>query len=160
MSDELTFVDTNVLLYAYDRSAGNKYETARSLLATLWQARAGVLSTQVLQEFYVNVTRKIPTPVTRRNARDLLQAYAAWPVVVIDGLDIQAATEIEDRYRLAFWDALIVRAAIKTNAEVLLSEDLHPGARIRDLRVENPFLHGGPARPQSDVDRRDPDAEG
>jgi len=155
-----TFVDTNVLVYAHDVDAGRKREVASSLLRQLWTDREGVLSTQVLQEFYVNVTRKIPTPVTRRNARDLLQAYAAWPVVVIDGLDIQAATEIEDRYRLAFWDALIVRAAIKTNAEVLLSEDLHPGARIRDLRVENPFLHSGPATPQSGVDRRDPDAEG
>ena len=137
-----TFVDSNILVYAHDVDAGRKREIAASRLRQLWTDRDGVLSTQVLQEFYVNVTHKIAKPVPRREARDLLKSYAAWQVVGIDAADIQTATEIEERHRLGFWDALIVAAAAKASAEMLLSEDFSDGARIGDLRIENPFARG------------------
>ena len=139
MSDELTFVDTNVLLYAYDRSAGNKYETARSLLATLWQARAGVLSTQVLQEFYVNATRKLPRPLRPPQARGIVARYATWPVHRVEVADILAASEYEQRHSLSFWDALVVVAAERLGAVWLVSEDLRHGLVVAGMRVQNPF---------------------
>src|SRR3972149_5961473 len=138
-----TFVDTNVLVYAHDVDAGEKRDLASSRLRQLWADRDGVLSTQVLQEVYVNVTRKIRTPVSRQDARDLLKAYAVWPLVVTDAADIQTAVGIEEQHRLGFWGALIVAPALKANAGVLLSEVLHATAKLRGIRVENPFTWTG-----------------
>ena len=73
-----TFVDTNILVYAHDADAGRRHDVASALVRQLWDARDGVLSTQVLQEFYVTVTRKIPKPISRKDARDLVQTYTAW----------------------------------------------------------------------------------
>jgi predicted nucleic acid-binding protein len=133
------FLDTNVLVYAHDTDASDKRAVALELTRSLWDAREGALSTQVLQEFYVNMTAKIPARVSTRAARDLVRAYSAWHVVGVDATDILEASELQERSRLSFWDALIVTAALKANADVLFTEDLHPKTRIRGLEVRNPF---------------------
>ena len=98
-----------------------------------------MLSTQVLQEFYVNVTRKIPTPLEPGVAREVMRSYAAWPVATPGVVEIVRASEIEELYKLSFWDALIVVAAHHIGAARLLSEDLNPGQRIEGVLIENPF---------------------
>ncbi len=133
------FVDSNVLIYAHDIDAGEKRERASGVLETLWESRMGVLSTQVLQEFYVNVTRKIPTPLERTTAREILRHYRSWQTERIDPADVLRASEIEEAHGLNFWDALIVVAAAKGGAERLLSEDLNPGQVIEGVAIENPF---------------------
>jgi predicted nucleic acid-binding protein len=137
MNDK-TFVDTNVLIYAHDADAGPKYEIARDTLRDLWSRRAGVLSTQVLQEFYVNVTRKIATPLPKSTARAVVDSYAVWCVDTTPA-EISAAFRIEDEGGIGFWDALIVAAARKAGAARIMSEDLNPGQIIAGVRIENPF---------------------
>ena len=139
MSAEPTFVDTNVLLYAHDRSAGRKHEVARALLAALWGTREGVLSTQVLQEFYVNATRKLPRPVAPARARTIVSRYATWPVMRIEPADVLAASELEVRHRLSFWDALIVVSAARAGAGSIVTENLQHGRTLAGVRIVNPF---------------------
>jgi predicted nucleic acid-binding protein len=109
------------------------------LIQNLWDAREGALSTQVLQEIYVNMTATIPARVSMRATRNLVRAYSAWHVVGVDATDILEASELQGRQRRSFWNALIVTAALKANADVLFTEDLYPKARIRGLEVRNPL---------------------
>jgi predicted nucleic acid-binding protein len=141
MSDR-TFVDTDVLIYAHDVDAKAKHEIAKRVLRELWRQRTGALSLQVLQEFYVNVTRKIPSPLTKREARPVVESYGAWCVETTRE-EIATAFRLEDECRIGFWDALIVAAALKSGAARILSEDLNPGQTIAGIRIENPF--SGPA---------------
>lgn len=138
MNDKV-FVDTNVLLYAHDLDAGQKRTIAVALLKDLWARRRGVLSTQVLQEFYVNVTRKIPVPLSPVVAREVVRAYCMWQVEVLGPDVILRASEIEERHELSFWDALIITAAVQGHAAKILSEDLNPGQTIQGVLIENPF---------------------
>ena len=138
MSDKV-FVDSNVLIYAHDVDAAGKHQIARDVIEDLWSSRLGVLSTQVLQEFYVNVTRKIPTPLERWQARAVVAAYAAWQVESIGPNEILAASELEEHNQLAFWDALIVTSAITGGASRVLTEDLNAGQRIGGVLIEDPF---------------------
>lgn len=133
------FVDTNVFIYAHDLEAGRKHEIARGILEELWTSRLGMLSTQVLQEFYVNVTRKIPSPLLRATARQIVRNYLVWQVEVLTPGMILRASEIEERHQLSFWDALVVVAALEGGATRLLSEDLNPGRTLEGIAVENPF---------------------
>ncbi len=139
-TSDRTFVDTNVLIYAHNVDAGVKHDIARGILDELWRERSGVLSIQVLQEFYVNVTRKIAVPLARNSARSIVEAYAAW-CVETTLMEISAAFRIEDEARISFWDALIVASAVKSRAERILSEDLNAGQRIAGVLIENPFAH-------------------
>jgi predicted nucleic acid-binding protein len=140
VADEgLTFVDTNVLAYAHDRSETAKQPVAAALLESLWESRAGALSTQVLQEFYVVVTRKFRPPLPRRRARELVAAYGEWHLIEVDVPMILAASDLEERHRLSFWDGLIVAAARRAGATLLVSEDLQAGRRIAGMRIDNPF---------------------
>jgi len=139
VADPLVFVDTNVLVYAHDRADAVKQRTAASLLETLWEEGTGALSTQVLQEFYVVATRKLRPALSRREARALVAAYGAWHVVTIEMPLIVAASELEQRHRLSFWDALIIVAARHAGAERLMSEDLQTGRRVAGLKIQNPF---------------------
>ena len=134
------FVDTNVLVYAYDRAAGEKRRLARDLLESLWDEGRGVLSTQVLQEFYVNVRRKARPPVSQEEARALVADYLVWDPIVNDGATVLEAVDVGHRYRLSLWDALIVVAAQRADASVLYSEDLNHGQAFGSVRVLNPFL--------------------
>lgn len=137
MSDK-TFVDTNVLIYAHDIDAKAKHQLAKNVLRELWSQRAGVLSMQVLQEFYVNVTRKIASPLPKADARRVLNSYSIWCVETTP-TEIAAAFRIEDESRIGFWDALIVASAAKAGTVRILSEDLNAGQIIAGIRIENPF---------------------
>jgi predicted nucleic acid-binding protein len=136
---EKTFVDSNVLIYAHDVDAGTKYRIANSLLRQLWENRTGVLSVQVLQEFYANVTHKIPKPISRTQARMAVDEYTRWCIETTPH-DIATAFRIEDEARINFWDALIIASAIKRSATRILSEDLNAGQRIAGIVIENPFV--------------------
>ncbi len=140
MSDDKAFIDTNILIYAHDRAAGPRHRIAKLLLERLWRQRVGVLSTQVLQEFYVNVRRKARKPVAPQEARDLVVDYLCWEVIVNDGRSVTEAADLEGQHRISFWDALIVQAANASGATVLYSEDLNHGQRYGNVRVVNPFL--------------------
>lgn len=133
-----TFVDTNVLIYAHDIDARTRHETAKGILRDLWNRRAGALSPQVLQEFYVNVTRKIASPLSKPSARAVVDSYVVWCVDTTPA-EISAAFRIEDESRIGFWDALIIAAARKAGADRILSEDLNAGQIISGVRIENPF---------------------
>jgi predicted nucleic acid-binding protein len=139
MSGDRVFVDTNIIVYAYDRDAGRKHEIARDLMIGLWSAAGGVLSTQILQEFYVTVTRKIVSPLTREAAREIIKDYLTWEVVSNDGDAVLEAIDIETGESISFWDALVVAAAKRGGAEVLLSEDLSEGRKFGAIVVRNPF---------------------
>lgn len=139
MSDKC-FVDTNILIYAYDHSAGAKHKRARMLVEQLWNSRKGVLSTQVLQELCVNLRRKTSPPVPAEETRLLIQDYLSWEVVVNDPESVVQALDIEIRYKISFWDALILQAAETADADVLYSEDLAAGQTYGSVRVVNPFL--------------------
>ncbi len=134
-----TFVDTNVLVYAHDLDASNKHLLAKEMLQELWKNQTGVLSTQVLQEFYVSVTRKISKPLAKAAARTIVETYALW-CIDITPTEISAAFRIEDQARIGFWDALICAAAAKSGAARILSEDLNPGQKILGIQIVNPFL--------------------
>jgi predicted nucleic acid-binding protein len=133
-----TFIDTNVLLYAHDLDAGPKHQIAKDVLRELWSERTGALSVQVLQEFYVNVTRKIPSPLSKELARLVVSSYAIWCVETTPA-EVSMAFRIEDESRIGFWDALIVSTAAKSGATRILSEDLNAGQRIAGILIENPF---------------------
>lgn len=133
------FVDTNILIYAHDLSAGNKHNKAAYLIEHLWETETGVISTQVLQEFYVTITRKIKNPVKPVHAREIIRNYLAWPVQSNDPEMTISASEIEERNRISFWDALIVAAALKLQAGKIVTEDLNHGQLIEGIRIENPF---------------------
>ena len=134
-----TFIDTNVLIYAHDTDAGAKHEIAKTVLRDLWIERTGLLSVQVLQEFYVNVTRKISPPLSKDLARLVVSSYAIW-CNETSPAEIASAVRIEDESRIGFWDALIVSAASKSGATRILSEDLNAGQMIAGILIENPFV--------------------
>ena len=136
---QVTFVDTNVLAFAYDRSETGKQPVAEASLRTLWRDRTGTLSTQVLQEFYVAATRKLPAPIRRTTARRIVSLYAEWPVVQVDVPLLLAASVLEERHTLSFWDALIVESARRAGATRLLTEDLLDGWVVGGVTVDNPF---------------------
>lgn len=133
-----TFVDANVLIYAHDADAPAKHQIANAVLRELWSERTGVLSLQVLQEFYVNVTRKIATPISKKSARLIVDSYAIWCTETTPA-EISAAFQIEDESRIGFWDALIVSSAARSGANRILSEDFSAGQRINGILIENPF---------------------
>jgi predicted nucleic acid-binding protein len=133
-----TFVDANVLIYAHDADSKSKHAIAKSILRELWSERTGILSMQVLQEFYVNVTRKIRSPLPKDSARLVVSSYSIWCIETTPA-ELSVAFRIEDESRVGFWNALIVAAAAKSGATRLLSEDLNPGQKIAGMRIENPF---------------------
>jgi predicted nucleic acid-binding protein len=134
-----SFVDTNILVYAEDRDAGRKHRIARDLVAELWSSRQGVLSVQVLQEFYVNVTRKLKKPLAPVKAKEIVEEYLAWKVIDNTGRILLDAIDLQREARVSFWDALIVQAAIDAGCSRLYSEDLNAGQRFGRVLVTNPF---------------------
>ena len=141
MSDRY-FVDTNILIYAHDTAAGDKHPRARALLEDLWQNRSGVVSTQVLQELAVNLRRKARKPLDAKATRDVVSDYLAWQVVVNGADSILEALDLEARYQISFWDALVIQAAQVAGAEILYSEDLSDGQTYGTVRVKNPLTGG------------------
>lgn len=133
------FVDTNVLVYAYDESAGEKREAASTLVADLWESGEGCLSVQVLQEFYVNVTRKVKMPISRAEAATIVEDLTAWTVHSPGGRDVLLAIELQGRQSLSFWDAMIITSARSLGCEVLYSENMNPGQSYDGVAVVNPL---------------------
>ena len=138
MSDRY-FVDTNILMYAHDTSAGGKHERAKALVEELWRDRTGVVSTQVLQELSVNLRKKVHRPLDVKATREIVADYLTWQVVVNGGDAILEAIDLEARYQISFWDALVVQAAQASGAETLYSEDLSDGQTYGSVRVINPL---------------------
>ena len=143
MPGEKVFLDTNIIIYAYDASAGAKHEIAQALLVDLWHSGRGVLSTQVLQEFFVNVIQKIPRPIDLIPAKNIVQDFLKWKVIVNDGYSVLEAIDICHKYGFSFWDSLIIEAAVRGDAEILLSEDLSDGQLIEGVTIKNPFAQLG-----------------
>jgi len=139
MSDR-QFVDTNILVYAHDRSAGVKHKRAQELIERLWESGEGVLSTQVLQEMCINLRRKILRPLPLAEVRQLIRDYATWQVVTNTAESVIRALDVEARYQTSFWDAMILQAAETAGATVLYSEDLATGQRYASVRVVNPLV--------------------
>jgi predicted nucleic acid-binding protein len=134
------FVDANILVYAEDRDAGSKHTIARDLVADLWRSGEGVLSVQVLQEFFVIVTRKVPRPLDPDQARTLVEQYLTWKVVQNTGELLLAAIRQASTLKVSFWDALVLEAARVERCDRLWTEDLNHGQRVGDLTIVNPFL--------------------
>jgi predicted nucleic acid-binding protein len=130
------FVDTNILIYAHDRSTGIKHERASRLIEHWWMTGEGVLSTQVIQELCVNLRR----PLRLEEVRRLIQDYLSWEIVVNTPDAVVHALDIEARYRISFWDALILQAAEQSAASVLYSEELATGQSYGSIQVVNPLL--------------------
>jgi predicted nucleic acid-binding protein len=139
MSDKY-FVDTNILVYAHDRSAGVKHRRAEMLVTQLWESGEGVLSTQVLQELCVNVRRKATHPLSAEELRQIIEDYCTWEIVTNTPESVVRALEIEQRYRTSFWDALILHAAERCGASILYSEDMAAGQRYGSLKIVNPLV--------------------
>lgn len=135
----LVFVDTNILAYAHDASEKEKQPIAKELIDELWESERGALSTQVLQDFYVVATRKFEPPLSRKEARELVNSYGEWKLVRTDTVMIINASELEEKHQLTFWDALIIEAARRTGATRLITEDIPSSLTIEGIAIENPF---------------------
>jgi predicted nucleic acid-binding protein len=133
------FVDTNVLVHAFDKSSSPKKRIAQRLMNRLMTEDTLRLSTQVLQELFVTLTGKMSQRCSSEEAQAVLEDLTAWPLVVVDYAAIRAAVELADRARLSFWDALVVVAAARAGAAVLYTEDLNDGQEILGVRISNPF---------------------
>src|SRR6266404_5421015 len=131
------FVDTNVFIYAVDQADLRKQQAARSWRAELWKSRRGRTSFQVLQEFFVNVTQKALS--SREDARSEVRDLLAWNPVPVNAITLGHGWKIQDRYKLSFWDALIVAAAKQALCGYLLTEDLQAGQEIDGVVVVDPF---------------------
>ncbi len=133
------FLDANILVYAHDKDSGDKHSIAVKIVNDLWEKRSGVLSNQILQEFYVGVTKKILKPIARSEAREIIRTYSCWSIKDISPMSIIRASEIEEKNRISFWDALVIVAAYEAKCEKILTEDLNSGQVIEGVLVENPF---------------------
>ena len=135
----LSFVDTNVLVYAFDKGSSPKKRVAQRLMDELMDEDRLRVSTQVLQELFVTLTRKVSRRCSSEEALAVLDDLTAWPLLVVDYAAIRAAVELAGQAQLSFWDALVVVAAARTGSTVLCTEDLNDGQEILGVRVTNPF---------------------
>lgn len=133
------FIDTNVLVYAFDATAGSKNNRARDLLEDLWSNGGGCLSIQVLQEFFATVTGRISRPLAHDEAARRVSHYSEWNLHEPGKRDLLAAIELRRELRISFWDALIVHSARRLECRVLWTEDLNDGQRYAGVLVRNPF---------------------
>ena len=133
------FVDANILVYAFDASAGARQAEAVALLARLWASNSGCVSVQVLQEFFVIITGKVPRPLTAALAAERIREFSAWTVFAPTAADVLGAIGLQQEAKLSFWDAMIVQAAIESGSETLWSEDLNDGQAIHGVQIRNPF---------------------
>ncbi len=135
----LGFVDTNILVYAFDKGSSPKKSVAQRLIDELMEQDRLRVSTQVLQELFVTLTRKVKQRCSHEEALSVLEDLTAWPLMVVDFTAIRAAAGLAGQTKLSFWDALIVVAASRAGAAVLYTEDLNDGQEILGVRVTNPF---------------------
>jgi predicted nucleic acid-binding protein len=142
MSDELApaFVDTNVLVYAFDKASSPKKRVAQRLMDGLMQEDRLRVSTQVLQELFVTLTRKVSQCCSTGEALAVLEDLMAWPLMTVDYAAIRAAGGLAHQAKLSFWDALVVVAAGRAGSAVLYTEGLNDGQEILGVRIRNPFV--------------------
>ena len=133
------FVDANVLVYAFDSSAEAKHAVAQRLLEELWERETGCLSVQILQEFFVTVTRKVPRPLSLDEAADRIREFAVWKVFAPTADDVLSAIALQKKAKLSFRDALVIHAAAESSCDVLWTEDLNDGQVLQGVRIRNPF---------------------
>jgi predicted nucleic acid-binding protein len=133
------FIDTNVLVYVFENSAGSKHEIASELFSRVMEERVGAISIQVLEEFYVVTTRKLPRPFPENETLEILKQLSSWRIFSPHYGDVIEAIAVCRRHHISLWDAMIVQAAVKTNASVIWTEDLNNGQVIEGVRVKNPF---------------------
>ena len=133
------FVDANILVYAEDASAAAKQAKAAELVGRLWSSRTGCLSVQVLQEFFVTVTLKVPKPMASEDAEERVRDLSRWTVFAPSTDDVLSAIALGRRHHLSFWDAMIVEAASQLGCTTLWTEDLQHGSRLRGVLIRNPF---------------------
>jgi predicted nucleic acid-binding protein len=135
---DVVFVDTNILIYAHDRDAGEKRVRAAQALERLWDEQTGRVSAQVLQEFYVTVTQKLAT--SHASAREIIRTYTPWVHHPTTPETLLRASEIAELAQLSFWDALIVASAEQTGASHLYTEDLNAGETVVGVKIVNPLV--------------------
>jgi len=133
------FIDTNILVYAYDRSSGGKHAIAAQLVKACWENGNGCISIQVLQEFYVNVTRKIAHPLEPQTVRQIIADLAHWRLHLPEANDVLQAIDFQQLYQLSFWDAMVLQSAARLGCTQLISEDFNDGQTYGAVRVINPF---------------------
>lgn len=133
------FVDTNILVYCYDISSGQKRLKAKDLFLNLWESNSGCLSIQVMQEFFVTVTQKVPEPISYEKAVQIIEDLSLWHYHSPEVKDILEAINIQQRNRISFWDAMIINSAQACGCNVIWSEDLGHNQVIEGIRVLNPF---------------------
>lgn len=136
---DLQFIDTNILVYAHDKYAGEKYERAEKLIEALWESGNGCISIQVLQEFYTTVTTKIKNPLKSEIATEIISAISTWRVYSPEAKDVLRAIDIQRKNQIAFWDAMIIFSAARLGCRVIWSEDLNDGQVYEGVKVSNPF---------------------
>ena len=135
------FVDTNVLVYLRDASEPDKQQRAQAWMTQLWESKTGCTSVQVLNEYYVTVTRKLSATLPINDARSDINDLQEWPVASLDNALLNSVWTVEDRYGLSYWDSLVVAAAHSMGCSHLLTEDLQDGQVLDGLIVVNPFSH-------------------
>jgi predicted nucleic acid-binding protein len=133
------FVDSNVLVYAYDLAQDEKHEQAKALLLSLWESGLGCVSIQVLQEFFVNVTRKSDFPLSPEQAAQVIHDFSDWTVHRPGIKDVISAIELHQRYQISFWDAMILQSARQCGCGTLWSEDLSDSQDYGGVKVVNLF---------------------
>jgi predicted nucleic acid-binding protein len=133
------FLDTNILVYAYDRSAGQKHDLATQLMESCLENENGCSSIQVLQEFFVTVTQKIAMPLDHQTARQIVTDLTRWRLHTPKANDLLQAIDLQQSYQLAFWDALLVQSAACLGCKQLFSEDLNHRQVYGGVQVINPF---------------------
>ncbi len=138
----LLMLDTSVLLYGVDDKDIPKRDQARRWIAACWERRCGRVSTQVLHEFYNNARKKFASAIAAGDARAEVRRYQHWQPWLIDHATVETAWAVESRYRLSYWDALVVAAAAQQGCDALLTEDLQHNQDIDGIRILNPFLVG------------------
>jgi predicted nucleic acid-binding protein len=141
MKDSKVFVDTNIIVYAYDASAGEKHHKAVEIMKELWNSGHGIISTQVLQEFHVNVTKKTSKPLAPLTAKEIVKDLIKWKTVIVDEEIILKAIDIHNEHKYSFWDSVIIASALEGGAVTLLSEDLSDKHKIKGIVIKNPFVY-------------------
>lgn len=136
----LSYIDTNILVYAHDNSAGKKHEIACDLIDGLQLNKACYSSVQVMQEFHVTLTQKTKRPITIDQSQAILLDLSNWTIHSPGIDDVFSAIALQQRYKLSYWDAMIIQSARACGCKVIYSEDLNPGQEIEGIKIVNPFL--------------------
>jgi len=140
MNDKPVIIDTNILVYANDVANPNKQTSARQCIRTALREGTGVLTSQVLAEFWVTVTMKLSQPLERTLAREQINLFSAFPILPVDHETVLTALHLQQRYSLSYWDSQIIASALLAGIECIWSEDLQNGGVYDGVRIVNPLI--------------------